>query len=535
MARVAMERGCGLGGWVRVLLVQCIGPNVCSRALLVAVLFFTALGYGVKFPCQVMAMDLQEAQNLARTYSPELSAMASEYAQLGLHRYRPLFSLLPSITLECFEQDRNSSLLGNTSTMGIKGTLSQPLWDGGRVKWALRLSEAERALSRLNLMEKERELDRVVMDAFLAVFAANTVLGNRQRSLEFITSQKVILEAEFSVGLVLDSELRRAELKLRAARLAEAAAGADIQAAMEHLAVLVGLPLAEAEGLLSSLRMGDDFWGGGQHLWGGGALGGDLGDVQGGEPLRALRGEPLSPLRDEDLFAASRIHAPFIIRRELEAELRQAASGSEEASRAPKLSLLFSIRLEDYRWPASRASYSIGLNLESFDGPFSASTTLAGGHSWPDASVVDFSTELSSGNLLSTRTRSRSVQTIEDIYRMRKEADDEQSLKRTVNAALRQYHLHAQRCELFELECDLLQDDLDTALLQLECGELRRVDVMEIRMQLSDREDSLAKERLAAVRLQYTLEELAGLKPGGIAEFAREEIDELNKADELGS
>lgn len=522
------ERGRKIWGWASEVLGLGVAQNACSRCVLVAVMLFGAFEGGLGLGPLVMAMDLKEVQSLARSYSPELSAMASQYAQLGLHRYSSLLSLLPTISLECFEQDRSSSLLGNNSTVGIKGTLSQPLWDGGRVHWAARLAEAERALARLNLREKEQELDREVLDACLSVCAAHSAVANRQRSLEFMAAQKAVLEAEFSVGLVLDSELRRAELKLRAAHLAVEQAEADISAAVERLAVFLGLPLEDADRLLDSVALPETaaiFWGAGQlfRLWG--EQGADVGTGQGAEAPREFRAE--------DIIAASHIYAPFIIRRELEAKLRQAAAGAEEAGRAPKLSLLVSIRLEDTRWPVSRPSYSIGLNLECFEGPFSGSTTLAGGHSWPDASVVDFSSELSSGSLPSSRARSRSAQVIEDIYRMRKEVDDEQSLKRTVNAALRQYRLHTQRCELFELERDLLQDDLDTALVQVACGELRRVDVMEIRLQLADMEDALGEERIAAVRLQYTLEELAGFEPGGLAEFAREEIDELSRMDEL--
>ncbi len=150
------------------------------------------------------------------------------------------------ITMQDFDPARlnNPKAISNFET---KFTLEVPIWLGGKVQSAQRMSEYEYRAVSLEAERRKEEVIRQVYNAYMDAVLAKESIKVAKQAVEDAKEHLRLAEQMYAVGMALLSDVLRARVYLSKAEenLQKAMRGYDV--AKRGLEVVVGVPLGEFE------------------------------------------------------------------------------------------------------------------------------------------------------------------------------------------------------------------------------------------------------------------------------------------------
>lgn len=240
-----------------------------TRQTLGGAVFGILASVALVVPCD--AENLREALKSAYETSPTLASQRDQQRALDetyVQAKSGWRATAGALVQGQYEREPNSvTQLSAGSSAGSYGygalNLTQPIYTGGRILWAVRAAEAAVAAGRQDLRAVEAQVFYAVIKSYLDVLRDQEVLKVRQSDMATLEREAGEAKAKFDLGQVTRTDVAQAQAQLESARaaLAEATGQLDISraeyvAAVGHppdkltdTAVLPGLPASIGEAL----------------------------------------------------------------------------------------------------------------------------------------------------------------------------------------------------------------------------------------------------------------------------------------------
>jgi outer membrane protein TolC len=398
---------------------------------------------------------------------------------LGLRAY------LPRLNLSVSEDDKLSGIGADSFLKSYGISLDQLLWDGGRTSMTRKLEKMELILLGARLERMAADIAESAVAAYRTVLSARTVLEIRKAALESLAEQQQLLRREVELGLALPVDLAEAELSVMEAEVELAVIRIELEEREKQFAEILGL-----EGL-PVLK--------------------EKVDIRRGTVLpspAAVRS--LAEQRNPDLAEAR-----YEIAKK-QGELKYAAR-----SWVPTLRLSGGFGLSGQRYPLSRHTWSVGINIE-FSSPW-FQNTLGATAGWEPP--YDRSARLQNSlSPLPDPAAGLGKRQAELALSLEKTKYD-LAFERTGRAAL----LAVEQCRLGDRKRNLAVESLALAAeryrleeFRLGLGQITRIDLMEARLEYAQKEIAAVEAALSLLEVERELERLLDLRPGELAVFAVE-------------
>lgn len=399
-------------------------------------------------------------------------------------------AFLPNVELGASSDERIAEYGPDTFAKGFSFSITQPLWDGGRLAAARAAEKAELSLARDELGRMERETAEVAIQAYRAAASARGRVLIRREAYAAAAAEREILAAELRLGLAsslelaeLDLRLAEAELEIRSAELALAQAESA---------------LAEAAGVAAAPESYE------------------LPDPD--RPRVAL-----DAAADEALGAAARARSPEL--RALRYELARKAAEAKAAAFAwlPTASLKAGLQLSGRDFPLTRSGWSLGLSLD-FAGPyFGASIGVSGGIERPGASTARTGASLrplpDPAAPYASRRAALALNQAEDAL----EAASKRVARAAVSAASA-YRNALRGVEVAKRSLELAEARRELVALRLALGLARRSELVKAGLERAGNELTLLDAATALLSAERALERLLDIEAGGLMDFVDKEL-----------
>ncbi|MDW8095972.1 MAG: TolC family protein [Aquificaceae bacterium] len=147
-------------------------------------------------------------------------------------------------------QDFNPARLNDPSAVNnfeTKFTIEIPIWLGGKIQSANRISEHEYKAVSLEAKRREEEVIRQVYQAYMDAVLAKEAIRVSQKAVEDATEHARLAESMRSVGMALLSDVLRAKVHLSKAEEHLKRAQKDYHIAKKALELVMGVSLGEFE------------------------------------------------------------------------------------------------------------------------------------------------------------------------------------------------------------------------------------------------------------------------------------------------
>jgi len=187
---------------------------------------------------------------------PQLSAQAV-YTRLIPEPENPMASMIP-----LFDAMYGMGFLpepiifpdisGNVYTVGV--SVTQPIYTGGKIKNAKKISEHSRAAAGWQMKGAEREVRRDVTKAYYQALAANKGVLALDSAIALMQVMLKDLGNAVEVGMRGENELLQAQVQLANQKLARQQAATGAQMAHDYLAMLIGAPVNTSVTLVNDLH-----------------------------------------------------------------------------------------------------------------------------------------------------------------------------------------------------------------------------------------------------------------------------------------
>ena len=427
------------------------------------------------------------AAKLAVEVSDELR---NEYMARALREGAWLWGVrayLPRLSITASEDDRLSEIGSDSFLKNYSVNLEQLLWDGGRLSLSRKMEKAELDLAGNRLNQMTSDVGEAVVSAYRDVLLGRTILEIREGTLEFLEAQRRILQRETELGLARQTDLIEAEITVALAELESLSLAMDLEEAEWRLADKLGL---EKLPLLSE-RI----------------------DTRRSPKLPSpVAARAMAESRNQEL-ASFRY---TIARRQ--AELRVAS-----LSWIPTLRLTGSFGLSGRQYPLSRYNWSVGLVID-FSSPWLSGNLAAstGGEPPYDRNARLQQTAVPAPEpaaVFSVRAAELALTYERSRYQT--------ALKEVLAAAEREIRtcvLLDKRRLLAEEALRMEGERFRLAELKLSLGEIRRMDLMEVRLDYAKREAALVEAAAALLQAERQLERLLDLGPGELSAIMEDAI-----------
>ncbi|MDR2258082.1 MAG: TolC family protein [Treponema sp.] len=433
-----------------------------------------------------LSLAFADAADLAVAASHELRG---EYAMkairegawvLGLRAY------LPRLTLSVSEDDRLSKIDADSFLKNYGVSLDQLLWDGGRTSMSRKLEKMELTLLGAQLERMAADIAESAVAAYRTVLFSRAVLEIREAALESLAEQRRLLRREVELGLALPVDLAEAEVSVAEAETELQLARIELGEGEKQFAEILGFeelpPLKEKVDIRRETVL---------------------------PPAAAARA--LAEQRNPDLAEGRYAIA------QKQGELKYAAR-----SWIPTLRLSGGFGLSGSRYPLSRHTWSVGINIE-FASPWFQNTlgTTAG---WEPP--YDRSARLQNSlSPLPDPAAGLGKRQAELALSLEKTKYD-LTFERTGRAAL----LAVEQCRLGDRKRSLAVESLALAAeryrleeVRLGLGQITRIDLMEARLEYAQKAIAAVEAAAALLEAERELERLLDLRPGELAVFAAAE------------
>ncbi len=395
---------------------------------------------------------------------------------LGLREF------LPRLTVDTGGDERLSTIGADSFNKSIGLSLSQTVWDGGKLWLTRSIESLDIELARQDLRRKTAVLVESALDTYRALVSARERLSIRQTSLDSTLEQQKILALELSLGLATESDLLDTDQRISEMRLESASATIDVQSAELELARMLGLDALP--GLREKL-------------------------ILDGAPaiVDSYRLEALAVARSPELIAIRNAY----MKKKTEAEMQRQAW-------IPSVTLKAGAQASGSKFPLTRLAWTLGLTL-NFSGPWmSGSYSLSGGKdSITDTTArSNVQAEVLPQPQAALTPRNMALALELETGKLRLA---EESLRRSVQAGVRKYALMAQKRDLIISSVGLAESKLTLMVVQLELGKKTRLELIEAQIAISEKKLAFVDATAAFLKAGRELEKMADLSPGQLSEM----------------
>jgi outer membrane protein TolC len=400
---------------------------------------------------------------------------------LGLRAY------LPRLSLSVSEDDRLSQTGGDSFLKNYGISLDQLIWDGGRTSMGRKLEEMELNLLGTRLERMAADIGESAVAAYRTVLSARAVVGIREAALEALEEQRRILRRETELGLALPVDLAEADITVAEAETELLSLRIELAETEKSFAEILGLeelPFLEEQVDISRETV-----------------------LPPPAAARSLA-EQRNPALAEARYGIA----------QKQGELKYAAR-----SWIPSLRLNGGFGLTGQRYPLTRHTWSVGISLE-FSSPW-FQNTLGVNTGWEPP--YDRTARLQNSlNPLPDPAAGLGKHQAELALSLEKAAYD-LAFEKTGRAALTAVEL----CGLADRKRALAVEALALGAeryrlkeLRLELGQITRVELMEARLEYTEKEIAAVEAAAALLEAEGELERLLDLRPGELAAFAAAEF-----------
>lgn len=143
---------------------------------------------------------------------------------------------LPRLELSAGSDERLSFYSSDSFSKNLSVSITQPVWDGGRLMTARALESAGMELARAELERKARTVSEAAISAARAVLTAGARLEIKRTSCASASLQRFILMTEIDLGLAMDADLAEVETSLAEMDIELADAALELSTAQSELA-----------------------------------------------------------------------------------------------------------------------------------------------------------------------------------------------------------------------------------------------------------------------------------------------------------
>ena len=396
--------------------------------------------------------------------------------ELGLRSY------FPSITLSASENDRVLETMVGSFEKMYSASVTQLLFDGGKLRSGRRLEKARISLEKNNLVNMLSEVSESAITAYRGVLQARMALEIKRAAFSVLENQRNILEEEVRLGLAIKNDLLESEILLAQAAVEIASMELDMAENEKRFAEIIGLeelpPLAETIDI--------------------------HGDAQYPE-IKKIQSEILS--RNSDLITA-----------------RLSLKQREEEAKFARLSWIPSIKgtgnfsVTGSRYPLTHYRWSFGLTVD-FSMPWISSSTAG---TYGQEGRVDETARLAQSlTLLPDPAAGLTAKNARLSLELERAVYDSSfsRMERTAVIVMRRLDFAAQKKNLALKARELASEKTRIAELKQSLGFITRLEFMQSGIDYAQAEIAAvnaAVEEAAAVR---EVERLAALLPGGLKEL----------------
>lgn len=442
--------------------------------------------------CLLCAVSLpaQEARPIGFREAAELAVAASaelrtEYAMKALREgawalgFR---SYLPRLSLSAGEDDRLSTVGADSFTKTYTASITQLVFDGGRIAVSRSIEKADLAMLSEELLRKASGLSESAVSAYRAVVSGRALLSIREETLLALEEQQRILAEETDRGLALSTDLAEADITLAESRI-------EIRSLLLELRESERL-LAESLGLRELPPLADRI-----------------------DPNRAT----VLPKPETAASLAAGVNPEL---RTLRHSVAKSQAGARQAERAwiPTVKATADYTLSGGSYPLTRQSWNLALTLE-FSSPFIAGS-LSSSAGWEPpydrTARAQARAEPLGDPAAALSARSARMALGLEAERLRVAVE---RIGRRAESAVEACLLADQGRVLALRSSALAQERLALAELKLRMGQATRLEYMKAQIERAKKEAAAVEAAVALLAKERELESLLDLAPGGLAEL----------------
>ncbi|MDX9898912.1 MAG: TolC family protein [Spirochaetia bacterium] len=430
----------------------------------------------------IESLSVQEAASLSINNNIELKAEADSIELREVAWRLGFRSYLPGLDIDASSDERLSLYAPDSFNKTVSLSLSQVLWDGGRLATARSLEHSELGLLYAEHQRKMRTAGEEAVSAYRSVVAARARLDIKHRSLEAASVERSILKTEIDLGLAKAMDILIADLKLSGMELAISGAELELVQAEEVLAEALGLSILPAlsDGLslgrqpvcLDTTRLGDI----------------------------AIARSPVLEQARQTLISRG-------------AELRAATF-----SWFPTIGLKAKAQVAGTTLPLNRFSWSLGLSID-FMSPF-----VSGGTGLNRGSQPPFDTTANSHSVIKTCSDVGKVLE-QKAARLALEIEEERykalscDIRRKAEAAVLAYANAAFKRDIALKALSLAESMSELVATQIRLGQALRNAAIEAELSRSEKEIDLIDAVTFLATAERNIESLLDILPGSLALF----------------
>lgn len=438
-------------------------------------------------------LSMKEAAEMAVEASAELRGMETQQVLKEGAWIAGLRSFLPKLSLSASEDDRLSQNSADSFSKTYTVSLTQLLWDGGRLSASRMLEKTELDLARRDLLRSAAETGEGAINLYRTVMYKRAVYDIRKRNFEALELQRAILAEEVRRGLALQTDLAEADFSLEQNQLDMAMLRLELDEAEQELAFRLGLDRLP-----------------------------QLSDRIDPERLSSIPAENIDALIAAVQQSAAELYPDMVKARY---GIRKLLAQLENAQKAwwPTIKLNGDVSLSGNRYPLTRYSYSVALVLEFSHPLLSGSLTgLSGASKAGWEGPADRNARLQGtaeplgdpASLFSVRSLEASLELEQSRLTLLK-VQLEQQARRLVKSCV----AADQKRRIALGKFALSQKQLELAKLKHSLGQMTSLEMMKARIGLSQEEIGLVEAAVGVLEAERNLEKLLDLGPGGLAAY----------------
>jgi outer membrane protein TolC len=169
----------------------------------------------------------EDALSLAQAERPELRASEERIQAAKLRLAAARAERWPTIGVEAFASESGNGLSDLDTTYTAGGTLTLPIFTGGRIEGEISAAQAEEHALDLEKLELERQIAEEVRRALLTYQSAKSRVRLASDNADLASAQLEVTRDRFANGLSTSIEVDNAQTSLSAAQNARIDALAD--------------------------------------------------------------------------------------------------------------------------------------------------------------------------------------------------------------------------------------------------------------------------------------------------------------------
>lgn len=435
-----------------------------------------------------LTLDIETAKRLAAAASPELrqgeldARVAAEQWTWGVRAFLPTLSVSAS--------GDESVATGGPDSMSKRFSLSlsQLVFDGGKLSYQRRLSAIQLSMARKDLDRKRREVEYQAANLFYAIVAGERKLAITRDLVELSRAQEGIAAKEYSMGKITEVDLIEIQTKVLEAELDLKKAAQELDDQYFELRRMLGLD--EGDELL---------------------LEGDADPGYAGVDLSGqLERLGVDVLRASDQLEQAR----------LEVESLRAQLSFSERTWIPDVSLSLDCSLSGERFPLNGFNYGLSLSLSFPDPSFPSSLDIGGrGSSFGERGM----SESAKVELFRNPAAFLDVASAKLAIQYKLEALDtgRQSLLKGLQRLALRYENERTVRSLTQRKLELAQKKRDIALKRLDLGQVTRKDYVVAESELAQARIELFSAWLTIRATEWELESALGLGSGALETYVK--------------